>query len=445
MGTRRPPSLWVRIAASLAASWGLSTGAWAGRGLVQPVGGPAVEETAQKVIIAHNGVREVIILQSVAKTDRQTKVVAFMASPGGRNIKPPVQEGCFAAVEEIVQRRGLRYSEQQHLSRAPGEVRGSGPEHSLDARHSGPAGPTLRRSLTREEIARLFERKGFGEPVVTDELIENVNQGLQRGLYPDCFEVLTLAEGEHALTPLGYVFNCHRMYYPLRSVNAAAGVGKIELFTVLPVELHRYCTTDIRKALGAVEGPAEWAIDTSNPVELQPEELARIHPALRELMANRKAILGAIKYEGPLRFVEDMLLQVSYDGTHDTCRAFLDALTAGDVEALETIVAVPFAFDRKEVITDRNALIGRLEDLVKQTKGRRFEVSSMASIYSHEMEGSALLADQFDKDFALQNLGQTGRSYGSATEVTIGQEKMLFFLRLTQDAEIRCEVVGFSD
>ena len=87
--------------AGVLAAFVLCNAALADRGAIVPVGAVNIEEPAQRAIIAHNGVREILILQTDVKADKETKVVEFMPLPS----KPEVslaREGCFAALQEIV-------------------------------------------------------------------------------------------------------------------------------------------------------------------------------------------------------------------------------------------------------------------------------------------------------------------------------------------------------
>ncbi len=414
--------------------------AMADRGAIVTVGEVNVEEPAQRAIIVHNGARELLILQTDVKADRETKVVEFMPLPS----KPKVSlapEGCFAALQEIIKAHNLRYIVQY---RGLGRGDRDKAVKIVVEEQLGPHAVTVVKVKDAEEfvqwVGEFFRKNGLGEPALGPELRGIVAGYLKRGIRFFAFDIVTVSPEKKTVQPLAYEFECDRLYYPLVVTNLYSGTGTIELFTILPSGLDAGHRITIRPRVRKER--RKWRFLRSTTATLEPEELAPLHPLLPNhlrIVENESAVLRAVRYEGRLEFDADLWLPIGYRGEHLACRTFLKALETGDIATLQVVVSVPFAFDRKEVIAGREELMVRLGELVNKTKGKRFEIRSIATDYVTDAHLPPLA--EFDRRFVEEHLKAP---VGGVSTVTFEDGKQLLLFHHTRPGLI-CRIVGFSD
>jgi hypothetical protein len=57
------------------------------------------------------------------------------------------------------------------------------------------------------------------------------------------------------------------------------------------------------------------------------------------------------------------------------------AIRTGDVEAIEALVDVPFAFDREKVITDKKELMKRFADIIEQHHQKQYRITPSTAVF----------------------------------------------------------------
>jgi len=188
------------------------------RGAIVTVGEVDIEEPAQRAIIAYNGFRELLILQTDVKADRETKVVEFMPLPS----KPTVSlapKGCFAALAEIIKAHNLRY-----VIRYTTKDRAEGAKEEavkvVVAAHLGPHAVTVVEvkdaAAFVEWVRAFFKKNDLGEPNLGENLRLIVADYLKRGLRFFAFDIVTLSPEKKTVQPLTYEFETDHFYYPLK-------------------------------------------------------------------------------------------------------------------------------------------------------------------------------------------------------------------------------------
>jgi hypothetical protein len=300
----------ILVGTGLALALG-SVAALADRGAIVPVGPVNIEEPAQRAIIAYDGLRELLILQTDVKADRETKVVEFMPLPS----KPHVSlapEGCFAALQEIVTAHHLQYIIPYRGEREGGAA---GAEEEavkvVVAEQIGPHEVTVVEVKDADELMRwvveFFRQKGLGEPALREELRQVVSDYLQRGLRFFAFDILSLSPERKTVQPLAYDFETECLYYPLKVTNLYGGTGTIELLTVVPRRLAgRVDAIHIWPHEERGARPAPWRFLRSTWTDLTPEEMARLHRDIPKFIGDGPGLLRAVRYEGPLHFDNDV-------------------------------------------------------------------------------------------------------------------------------------------
>jgi len=375
--------------------------ALADRGRVVPKIRVNVEEPAQRAIIVHNGTREMLILQTAVKADKATKILEFMPLPA----KPKVSlapKGCFAALKRIVKAHNLRYA----VRRTKAGEAGDGPSEAVKVVVTAQLGP---HDVTVVEVKDaghfmrwvkgFFRKKGLGEPALGDDLRRIVEDYLKRDLRFFAFDVVAVSPTKKTVQPLTYEFKTDHFYYPLKVTNLYGGTGVIELFILygdaMPRPLKGISISSANPVRTRARLPRRFL--TSTRATVTPKEVARLHPKIPAMLGNSPARLRACKYEGPLSFADDIWVPMGY-GSPDTAGIGLfKALGRGDAETVEALVAVPFAFDRRKVFTDRKELTAMLAKLLKKTRGRPFRIDTKPNL-THG------LSNAFDRNFVLRYL-----------------------------------------
>lgn len=435
--------------------------AWADRGAIRTVEKVDIEEPAQRAIIAHDGAREILILQTDVKAARETTIVEFMPLPA----KPTVSlapKGCFAALKQIITKNNVRYFVRQGRGEKI-RVEKTEAVKVVVAAQLGPHNVTVVEVADADAFVRwvreFFRKHDLGVPALGGELRRIVSDYLSRELRFFAFDVVTLSPETKTVQPLTYQFDCEHLYYPLVVTNLYGGTGVIELITIVPEDLQwSLWRLDIPKLLALTPvnptpkrlvvrqaGPSRFL--RSAPVRLPLGETERLHPAIARLMGKQRPMLQAFKYEGPLHFARDVWQPLGHmAGFGAMARKFLEAFDAGDAGRLRSLVGVPFAFDRKEVITDRKALMRKLEEIAVDTRGRLLKGREVRVTEIPTSAYRFVLRDTFDRRFVEKHLPLKPTKMLRATAIVgveIDGEQMLLFLRL--DRNRICKVVGFSD
>jgi hypothetical protein len=412
----------------------------ADRGAIVPVGDVNIEEPAQRAIIAHNGVREILILQTDVKADKAIKVVEFMPLPS----KPDVSlapEKCFAELQKIIEAHNLQY-----VIRYRGKTAADAKGEAIKVVVSEQLGP---HKLIVVEVKdanefvkwaeRFFDENDLGRPRLDKKLREIVADYLRRDIRFFAFDVVTLSPQKKTVRPLVYSFKSAELYYPLKVTNLYGGSGTIELLVILPREL-REAGLWISASYGIKEnGKGMTGFFRSTSAELNAAEMTRIEPDIAGLMENGPAILKAVKYDGTLDFDEDLTACLGYYSAGIVGRKFFEALEKGNIDMLSTLVKVPFAFDRKRVITDEKGL---LESLRKLSKESRLKNVEFFELHSATIE-DCLLEDDFDKSFVAKYFWKHARTVDKVIWVQIDNDKILLFVKQVKYGMYK--VVGFSD
>ncbi|MBN1361164.1 MAG: DUF2330 domain-containing protein [Sedimentisphaerales bacterium] len=286
------------------------------RGAIIAVDDVNLQEPAQRALIAHNGLEEILILQTDVQASKAATVVEFMPLPS----RPTVylaKEECFKALQETIDRHGLRYVVRTRGVAAEGDE-GSAVRVVL-AEQLGPHQVTVVEVSDvdgfLEWVRQFFKDNGLGKPNLGGELRRVVTSYLDDGLRFFAFDVIKVTNERQTVRPLIYRFKGQELYYPLRVTNLYGGRGTIELLIILPKDLvsrmwrlyispsPEYVTTD---------GTITYKLWRSETAELSCSELERIEPSLVGLFDTEVPVLGALKYEGPLVFATDVNQQVGY-------------------------------------------------------------------------------------------------------------------------------------
>lgn len=422
------------------------------RGAIVTVGEVDIEEPAQRAIIAHSGTREILILQTDVQADRETKVVEFMPLPSKPEVSLAPKE-CFAALGEIIKQHNVRYVE-----RLRGNLADDAEAEAVKvvvAAQLGPHDVTVVEVKDAEAFVKwveaFFEKKELGRPNLGNSLRDVVDDYLKRDLKFFAFDVVTLSPERKTVEPLAYEFACSRLYYPLKVTNLYGGTGTVELFTILPKWLHDCWGRHIRISspgaqpvyFKAKAGPQTYRFLSSSEAELTSAETDRLHPGIGKLVGKDKAVLRAEKYEGPLKFDTDVWIgdAMHIYGPDGVCRRFLQAIETGDVALAESLVGVPFALDRTEVIQDKVALMAKLGEGIEKGRGRPLPVDAFEKWWPRQgktaldMAGDELKLSDLARDFFLAH---KARRVLYLARITVGDERMVFILDSNK-------IVGFED
>jgi hypothetical protein len=412
----------------------------ADRGAIVALGDVNIEEPAQRAVIAHDGVREILILQTDVKADRKTKIVEFMPLPS----KPDVSlapEGCFSALQEIIKAHKLQYViHYRGKNKSDTEAKAEAVTLVL-SEQLGPHKVSVVEVKDANEFVRwvesFFAENDLGKPILGDELRTTVAQYLHQGIRFFAFDIVAVSAEKKTVRPLVYSFKSSKLYYPLKVTNLYGGSGTVELLTILPRDLRERglwisASWEIRE-----KKPMTYTwFKRSTSAELSVAEMERIEPSIARLMEKEPGILRAYKYEGPLTFDADVNVYLGYGSVKALSRQFFKTLERGDLEKVITLAAVPFAFDRKKVIKDEKELRENLRKLLHNTRGKAFNINGLDCIIAKEYP----LGDGFDKSFVGEYLEGT---VDYIIAVRIKDEKVILFASQIKYGNYK--IVGFSD
>ncbi|HUV38903.1 MAG TPA: DUF2330 domain-containing protein [Planctomycetota bacterium] len=406
-----------------------------------------VSEPAQRAIIAHNGEREVLILQTDVRASAETKVMEFMPLPAKPTVSLASKE-CFRHLQDVLRAHRIRYvwTGWESADAAGRGVPGKGEKWREEQnvtvvveQHLGPHEVTVVEVKDADDFVKWVENfcrdRDLGVPVFAKDLREIVTDYLKRDFRFFAFDVITMSPETRTVAPLVYEFQSFRLYYPLKVTNLYGGRGTIELFLILPRGVYpgEQSVADTEGA--ALLRASMWSTE-GVPDD---DELRSLHKSVATLMEDDDPVLRATRYDGPLTFTEDLWAPVGFASADRLCRRFLDALTAGDAHTLAGITSLPFAFDRKEVIAEAKDLSARLPDFFRQTRGKRLAIDP-GTLCRTRAGVLRVQLDDFDRKFMKEHLKRTG---GLVLTFRIGGENVVMFLRRSPEGTYT--VAGFSD
>jgi len=412
----------------------------ADRGAIVALGDVNIEEPAQRAVIAHDGVREILILQTDVKADRETKVVEFMPLPSRPDVSL-APEGCFSALQEIIKAHKLQYViRYRGKDKSSAEAKAEAVKLVL-SEQLGPHKVSVVEVKDANEFVRwvenFFAENDLGKPILGDKLRTTVAQYLQQGIRFFAFDILAVSAEKKTVRPLVYSFTSSKLYYPLKVTNLYSGSGTIELLTILPRDLSECGLWISASAEIREKNPLAYTWFTlSTSAELSLAEMERIEPSIARLVEKGPGIFRASKYEGPLAFDADVNVYLGYHSVKALSRQFFKILERGDLEKVVTLAAVPFAFDRKKVIEDEKELRENLRKLLHNTKGKTFNITRLDCVKAKEYP----LGDGFDKSFVGEYLRGT---VDYIIAVRIKDEKIILLARHMNYGTYK--IVGFSD
>ena len=400
-----------------------------------------IQEPAQRAIIAFNGFEEIIILQTDVVADRETKVVEFMPLPS----KPKVSlanEGCFATLQDLLTKHNVRFIMQAKAA-AANAVEEAEPVKVVISAQLGPHDLTVVELRKSDGFSRwvedFFREKGLGQPVVTDDLSQLVDDYCGRSFYFFAFDVVTLSPQKTTVQPLSYEFKTDHLYYPLKVTNLYGGSDTIELFTLLPPGLCLNEHFDKVYYFGLKGSRNKWSKRLSTTATLAQEEMSKLHPSIPSLLGDSIGILQLTKMEGPTaRFDRDGWIPWYYIDSKVLGQRFYNALQAGKLEVIERLVNVPFGFNRERTITDKHELMRKFAEH-SQAGGLTKHGSLDTSVNPAE---SFTFENEDDRAFVHEQCqGQSRRI--DVVEITADDERILVFVAYRRGSGV-CHVVGFS-
>jgi len=416
------------------------TAARADRGAIVAEKDVDLQEPAQRALIAHNGLEEMLILQTDVQANKATKVVEFMPLPSQPTVHL-AREGCFKVLQETVDRHGLRY-----VTYTRGTGTGVAQESTVRLVVAEQLGPHQVRVVEVSDIddfmqwvERFFEENGLGKPNLDGNLRRVVASYLEAGLRFFAFDVITVVNERKTVQPLMYRFESEEIYYPLRVTNLYGGSGSIELLIIAPedISLLMYYGLHMSPASERTtkDGALTYRLWRSGMVRLTETELERIEPSMATLLRTEVPVLGAVKYEGPLVFATDVKSPFGHGSPETLARRFLRALDEGETDRLGTLITVPFALDHRSVVEHKKDLMEKFAEVVRRTRGSgissyRLNITPIED-YPH--------SNQFDRAFAEKHLRQVDYAIVAESQT----REILLYTRQIGHGAYR--IVGFSD
>jgi len=315
------------VAALAAASLFAFTAASADMGRITvDATGVSVSESAQKAIILHNNVREVLILgtEMEAKGSAHAPIVRFIPFPAEPKVSL-APAGVFEKLGGLIKKYGLQYIEVFQSKGPGGGVKGSGVEVLLAARLGQHDMTVIKVTDVRKFRAWVNGYfKAHKLPVKASYPKEEaiVAEYVKRGIVYFALDAVELGE-KRFVDPVVYEFDSPSLYYPLLTSNSFGGKGEIELYI--------FAHTTLCAPGSGMFGETDKAIDdhgrllenclglpvrasTSAELVSQENDLDAIWPGHGDFFGPNPVFVQAIHYAGPYRFDADVTVKMPAGG-----------------------------------------------------------------------------------------------------------------------------------
>jgi|GEM_PF-5715126 len=265
--------------------------------------GVSLSEPGQNAIIAFNGSKEILILQTNWKADRSTAILRFIPFPSPPEVGE--SENAFSNLQALLNRVDIYY--------VHGHYRGSG-ALTTDASVRIVSRTAIKNhDLTVLEVHNPEDFKGFvtkyfasrslSAPSFSNEQQTVVRQYYGKGFRYFVLDRVDLRAEEVKAPALKFTFSTKKLYYPLLTSNTIGGRGAIQLF--------------IMTKSGWIEDPSSQTLPytevdrkaprwrRSIPARLSAGDAGRVDTGLGEMLGSTP-VFFALKYDGVLSFKGDI-------------------------------------------------------------------------------------------------------------------------------------------
>lgn len=256
-----------------------------------------LEEKAQKVILAWNGEKEILILSNDFKTEKPTLALRIIPFPS----KPEIKEGKIESFEKLVEIMNKKIEEMKTQWMERDKRLKALPEKGIEVIFQEEIGVhdiTVIKVSNFEDflgwIENFIKNKNLGEKEISQEFKDSIENYLRKEVNYFVFDVINLHEGEKSLTPLIYKFETNYLYYPLEITGVSeikGSYGGIQIFLITP---------DIKMG--------EEIYSPYPSVKFSLEELSEVESNLPELFNSQVNVRNFYWYGNFSDFREDLIL-----------------------------------------------------------------------------------------------------------------------------------------
>ncbi len=302
--------------------------------------GVKVSESAQKAIILHNNLEEVLILGTELSANQKTPIIRFIPFPSEPQVSL-APKGVFDRLAAIIAKYKLEYVIAHHTKGGRDSASSTGVEVRLNAKlgaHDLTIFKVRDAAAFRFWVNNYFHRKGLPRAKAYPKEEAIVADYVARGIDFFVLDVVELPNAKQYIYPVVYRFESKSLYYPLKTSNTFGGKGEIELFIVSPATLcipgSNIFLDESDMAVGPQGNAAGSCLNqqfkASTSAKLVPEEhdLQAIYPDAETFFGNQPVFIQSMRYFGVYEFKDDVLLPLP-QGTPKALRA--GAESGGDI------------------------------------------------------------------------------------------------------------------
>jgi len=304
--------------------------------------GVSLSEPGQNAIIAFNGTREILILQTNWKADRNTVILRFIPFPSPPEVGE--SENAFSNMQKLLDRTDLYYISLR--------LRGGGGATTDASVRIISATAIRNHDLTVLEVKKPEDFKGFVTKYFASRNLSSpdfsraqqriVEQYQAKGFRYFVLDRIDLRAEEVKAPALKFAFSTNKLYYPLLTSNTIGGIGAIQLFVMTK---GGWIEEEDAQALpsGETGKPASrWM--RSIPARLTAREAAGVDPVFGEMLGSAP-VFFALEYDGALSFKDDIyksLVSAEEDLKRYGLNPLFKAILADDAAEIRRLLKKPY-------------------------------------------------------------------------------------------------------
>jgi hypothetical protein len=260
-----------------------------------------VSEDAQKAVILHNGVEEVLILGTDLNADKDVGLIRFIPFPS-EPVVSLAPEKAFDAASELVKKHGLKV---QYFTKGGSSIQEpvSLRFHQKLGAHDITGIKVNDATQFRNWVNDFFKKKNLPQQENYPDVEAVVEDYVKRGIVYFVFDFVELNPVVRSIEPLMYRFKSKEFYYPLKTSNTFTGQRWINLIAI--------CPRTMGNAFGSVfTNPFEVEISSSSKIASQ--ELTGIYPDSQDFFkAQKNLYIQLINHRGKYNFDQDMIADIA--------------------------------------------------------------------------------------------------------------------------------------
>jgi hypothetical protein len=199
-------------------------------GIIDYLNSCEIKLLSVKVIIAHNGDEEILVLSNVLSTRSSKRILRFTPLPSKPEVTIPQTE-IISNIADYINTGGIKtincYKGKEKI--------GNGNTYQVPPNETKPLKSTVLEVMDSDHFMNLLSElnRKMDSPVeITDSQLEQIMYYIKQGYKFFIVDLIDLNENVSNISPLVYKFKTDELYFPLKLMNLYKNKGKLDIIVL---------------------------------------------------------------------------------------------------------------------------------------------------------------------------------------------------------------------